>query len=80
MREVLEGKNLERNLPPVLTKLATINGIFAELSFSMEYFRFCESVREGETELTEAAVVLFLSARRLIPDIARTGILPGSTA
>ncbi len=59
MREVLEGKNLERNLPPVLTKLATINGIFAELSFSMEYFRFCESVREGETELTEETAALF---------------------
>ncbi len=66
MHEVLEGKNLERNLPPLLTELATVNHIYAGLCFTMEYFSFCESVRDGETGLFEEPAGLLGEISRIV--------------
>ena len=71
IHEVLEGKNLEQNLPFVFGKMATVNHIYAGTSFAMQYFSFYESIADGETNLPEEAMQIL----KQIADIAMENIV-----
>lgn len=49
---ILEGKELERNLPEVMAEMSSANYAYAGLSFAMEYFSFYESVVSQDRKLT----------------------------
>lgn len=71
IHEVLEGKNLEQNLPFVFGKMATVNHIYAGTSFAMQYFSFYESIADGETKLPEEAMQIL----KQIADIVMENIV-----
>ena len=68
IHEVLEGKNLEQNLPFVFGKMATVNHIYAGTSFAMQYFSFYESIADGETDLSDEAVQILKQIAEIVTE------------
>ncbi|MBQ9119404.1 MAG: hypothetical protein IJY09_05025 [Lachnospiraceae bacterium] len=68
LKELRAGKNVEKNLPPFMTELASDYCIFAGNSFAMQYYSFYEALADKELELAKEAEPIWQELNRLVKD------------